>query len=56
MQVLSSITKDGTFIVDDSKLIEKEIVNEIDYNKNESLLQYQAFQINQAYLHKYLVI
>ena len=39
LQVLSSITKkDGTFIVDDNKLIEKEIVSGVSYNKNESLI------------------
>ena len=39
LQVLSSITKkDGTFIVDDSKLIEKEIVSGVSYSKNESLI------------------
>jgi len=37
IQVLSSITKkSGTFIVDEKKLIEKEIVSGISYSKNES--------------------
>ena len=37
LQVLSSITKkSGTFIVDDKKLIEKEIVSGVSYSKNES--------------------
>ncbi len=37
LQVLSSISKNpGTFIIDDKKLIEKEIVSGVSYSKNES--------------------
>ncbi len=37
LQVLSSLTKkEGTFIVDDKKLIEKEIVSGVSYSKSES--------------------
>ncbi len=37
LQVLSSITKEpGTLILDEKKLIEKEIVSGVSYNKNES--------------------
>ncbi len=37
LQVLSSLTNNsGTFIVDDTKLIEKEIVSGVSYSKNES--------------------
>ena len=37
LQVLSSLTKkSGTFIVDDKKLIEKEIVSGVSYSKNEA--------------------
>ena len=37
LQVLSSITKkSGTFILDEKKLIEKEIVSGVSYSKNES--------------------
>ncbi len=37
LQVLSSLSKDnGTFIVDDKELIEKEIVSGISYSKNEA--------------------
>ncbi len=39
LQVLSSITKkNGTFIVDENKLIEKEIVSGVSYSKNESMI------------------
>jgi len=39
LQVLSSITKEsGTLIVDENKLIEKEIVNGVSYSNNESKL------------------
>ena len=39
LQVLSSITKeDGTFVVDENKLIEKEIVSGVSYSNNESKL------------------
>ena len=37
LQVLSSmINKEGTFIIDEKKLIEKEIVSGVSYSKNES--------------------
>ncbi len=37
LQVLSSLTKrDGTFVVDEKKLIEQEIVSGVSYSKNES--------------------
>ena len=37
LQVLSSVTKEtGTFIVDEKKLIEKEIVSGVSYSKNEA--------------------
>ena len=39
LQVLSSITKDsGTLVVDENKLIEKEIVSGVSYSNNESKL------------------
>ena len=39
LQVLSSITKkNGTFVVDENKLIEKEIVSGVSYSNNESKL------------------
>ncbi len=39
LQVLSSITKErGTFVVDENKLIEKEIVSGVSYSNNESKL------------------
>ena len=39
LQVLSSITKeDGTFVVDENKLIEKEIVSGVSFSNNESKL------------------
>ena len=39
LQVLSSITKKtGTFVVDENKLIEKEIVSGVSYSNNESKL------------------
>ena len=37
LQVLSSLTKEnGTFIVDETELIEKEIVSGVSYSKNEA--------------------
>ena len=47
--------KTGTFIVDDKKLIEKEIVSGVSYSKNESKITISVFLINLEYLHKYLV-
>ena len=45
LQVLSSITKKtGTFIVDDKKLIEKEIVSGLSYTKNDSMITISGIQ------------
>ena len=45
LQVLSSITnKRGTIIVDDKKLIEKEIVSGLSYTKNDSMITISGIQ------------
>ena len=45
LQVLSSITKKtGTLIVDDKKLIEKEIVSGLSYTKNDSMITISGIQ------------
>ena len=47
LQVLSSITKNpGTLIVDDKKLIEKEIVSGLSYTKNDSMITISGIKIN----------
>ena len=45
LQVLSSITnKRGTMIIDDKKLIEKEIVSGLSYTKNDSMITISGIQ------------
>ena len=56
LQVLSSITKkSGTLIIDDRKLIEKEIVSGVSYSKNESKITISGIPDNrQEFLLKFL--